>query len=175
MSSSAKADECRFGAVKGEKPYLAAEKRLSNELACTIGCEPVTRPSFAGAAGAAAAVAVPVDTLGFSGGRAAACFVSGFDAGCGSVRWASITFGFAGTGCVVAVVSAAAPPRPTLRARLLKKPSDCAFGAADATRVEGVGAMEATSGSSGEVNGPCGGLTVGGMVPGARSTTSDRP
>src|ERR1700676_3188547 len=88
---------------------------------------------------------------GFKGGFAAACLVSADLAaaaaaafgvapsacGAGSVRLASITFGFAGAGCVVAVVSAAAPPRPTLRARLEKNPSDCA-GAADATRVAGV-------------------------------------
>src|SRR6476469_2133862 len=130
----------------------------------------------------AAAAAVSV-TEGFSGGRAAACFTSGFDTlGIeGSVRLASITFGFAGTGCADAVVSA--ETRPTLRARLLKNPSDWAFGAADATRVAGAGAagagaagvIEANSGS-GEVTGPRGGLTVEGMVPGAReSASSDRP
>src|ERR1700716_1930709 len=126
--------------------YLNAEKRLSNEFACTIGCAPATRPSFADGGAAAASESA---FAGFSGGRAAACFVSlGFGAaafgagasGRGSFRLASMTFGFAAIGCALAVVSAAAPPRPTLRARLLKNPSDCAFGAADATRVVGAGA-----------------------------------
>src|ERR1700694_809283 len=135
------------------------------------------------AAGAAAAGVS--DPEGFSGGRAAACFTSGFDTlriepsgRCGgSLRLASITLGFAGMGCAVAVVST--ETRPTLRARLLKNPSDCALGAADATRVAGAGvagAIEATSGGSGDVTGPRGGLTVEGMVPGAReSASSDRP
>jgi hypothetical protein len=88
--------------------YLRPEKRLSNELACTIGCEPATRPSL-GVADAAGASAV-----GFNGGWAAACLVSGFEGfgveasgrGPGSLRLASITFGFAGIGWAVAVVSA---------------------------------------------------------------------
>ena len=133
--------------------YLNAEKRLSNEFGGRIGCEPATWPSLGAGADAAAAGVSEGD--GFSGGRAAAtCFVSdaaGVDAlgsalgaavsrRCGGgFRLVSMTFGFAGMGgCAVAVVSA--PPRPTLRARLLKKPSDCAFGTADATRVAGVGA-----------------------------------
>jgi hypothetical protein len=166
-----------------ETAYFAAEKRLSNEFAETIGCEPATMPSLAAGAAAAAGVS---ETEGFSGGRAAACFISGFDAfgidpsgrGGGSLRLASITLGLAGTGCAVAVVSA--EPRPTLRARLLKNPPDSAFGAAAATRVAGAGAragaIEAASGSSGEVTGPRGGLTVEGMVPGARErASSDRP
>ena len=125
---------------------MNAEKRLSNELGGTIGAEPATTPSFAGAAGAAAACESEID--GFSGGWAAACLVSvGFGAAAaafgadaskrgGSLRLASMTFGFAGIGCALAVVSAG-PPRPTRRARLLKNPSDCAVGAADATRVAG--------------------------------------
>ena len=136
---------------------MNAEKRLSNEFGGRIGCEPATWPSLGAGAAAAAGAAGVSEGDGFSGGRAAAtCFVSdaaGVDAlgsalgsalGAdvsgrgGGFRLASIAFGFAGIGCVVAVVSA--PPRPTLRARLLKKPSDCAFGTADATRVAGVGA-----------------------------------
>src|SRR5258705_2871578 len=170
--------------------YLNAEKRLSKEFGGTIGCEPATMPSFA--AGAAAAGASVTD--GFRGGRTAACLVwgaagveegvEGFGADASgrsgaTLRLVSMIFGFAGTaGGALAVVSAA--PMPTLRARLLKKPSDCAFGATDATRVAGAGAAagasEAASGSSGEVTGPRGGLTWEGMVPGARdSASSDRP
>ena len=125
---------------------MNAEKRLSNEFGGRIGCEPATWPSF----GAGAAAAGVSEGDGFSGGRAAAiCFVSdaagvdalgsalgaGVSGRGGGFRLASMTFGFTGMGCAVAVVSA--PPRPTLRARLLKKLSDCAFGAADATRVAG--------------------------------------
>ena len=139
--------------------YFAAEKRLSNEFDDTIGWAPATRlPAGAGAA----AVSVSV-TDGFSGGRAVASFVSAFGAAVfgidASFRLASTVFGLVGTGAgaaAVAVVSAVAPPRPTLRARLLKKPSDSeldwAAGAADATRVAGAdaaGVIEATSGSSG--------------------------
>ena len=125
---------------------MNAEKRLSNELAGTIGAAPATTASFAGAANAVAAG--ESEAAGF-GGWAAACLVSAaFGAAAtafgadvskrgGSLRLASITFGFpAGIGCALAVVSAE-PPRPTLRARLLKNPSDCAVGAADATRVAG--------------------------------------
>ena len=165
---------------------MNAEKRLSNEFGGTFGAAPATMPSFA--AGAAAACA----SDGFSGGWAAACLVSaGADVGAlgadasgrgDGLRLASMIFGFAGMagGGALAVVSAV--PRPTLRARLLKNPSDCAFGAMDATRVVGAdavaaaGAMEAASGSSGAVTGPRGGLTCEGMVPGAReSAISDRP
>src|ERR1700704_278229 len=53
--------------------YLNAEKRLSNEFDDTIGCEPATRLSFAGAAAAGVS-----ESDGFSGGRMAACLVSGF-------------------------------------------------------------------------------------------------
>jgi hypothetical protein len=124
---------------------LKAENRLSKELAGTIGAAPATTSSFfAGAANAAAAGESETD--GFGGGWAEACLVSAafgaeataFGAAAsergGSFRLASITFGFAGIGCALAVVSAELP-RPTLRARLLKNPSDC--GAADATRVAG--------------------------------------
>jgi hypothetical protein len=136
---------------------LNAEKRLSNELACTIGWAPATSPSLA--AGADAGVS---ESAGFNGGRATACLISGFGgsgldtasfdasgleafaiaasgrAG-GSFRLASTIRGFAaGTGLAVAVVSAGAL-KPTLRARLLKKPSDCEVGVADATRVAGSG------------------------------------
>ena len=74
--------------------FGVAEKRLSNELACTIGCEPAT-VSFAAAAGAS-------ESDGFNGGRADACLVSAFgdvaifvDASgrCGSWRLASLTLG----------------------------------------------------------------------------------
>src|SRR5260370_31129955 len=58
----------------GDFAYLNAEKRLSNELAGTIGAEPATTPSFAGAANAAAACESETD--GFTGGWAAACLVS---------------------------------------------------------------------------------------------------
>src|SRR5260370_41370086 len=120
--------------------YFTAPKRLSNEFDDTIGADPATRLSFAAGAGAGAAEAVS-EADGFSAGLAAACLASAFGAaaGCGvSVRLASITFGFAGGGgAVLAVlaVASAVPPIPTLRARLLKNPSDCAFGAAFATRV----------------------------------------
>src|ERR1700682_4894281 len=130
--------------------YLNDWNRLSNEFGDTIGCAPATMPSLAGAAAGGGSA-----SAGFRGGRAAACFVvsgfggSGFGVAAAvfgteatwSLRLASTIFGFAGTagGGLAAVVSAA-PPRPTLRARLLKKLSDCAFGAADATRVAGAGA-----------------------------------
>src|SRR5260370_20621369 len=133
----------------GDFAYLNAEKRLSTELAGTIGAEPASTPSCAGAANAAAACESETD--GCTGGWAAACLISGlisaafgaaaaFEAGAsergGSFRLASMTFGFAGIGCALAVVSAE-PPRPTLRARLVKNPSDCALGAADATPLAG--------------------------------------
>jgi hypothetical protein len=51
-------------------------------------------------------------TDGFSGGRATACLTSGFDVSGFDAFLASITLGFAATGCVVAVVSALAP-KPT--------------------------------------------------------------
>ena len=79
--------------------YLAAEKRFSNELACTIGCEPATA-SFAAAADASG---LP-ESDGFKGGRADACLLSAFGAAaifadasgcCGSRCLASFTLGFA--------------------------------------------------------------------------------
>src|ERR1700737_2355535 len=97
---------------RGDLAYFAAEKRLSNEFADTIGWEPATRASFAGG-GAAAAAAGASESDGFSGGRAAACLVSvafgaaaadfGADASgrVGSFRLASMTFGFAGIGCAL--------------------------------------------------------------------------
>src|ERR1700732_4002222 len=110
--------------------YFTAEKRLSNEFDDTIGCEPATMASLG--AGGAAGRGGP--SAGFTGGLAAACLVSVCLAaaaavafgvapsarGAGSVRLASITFGFAGAGCVVAVVSAAGPPRPHLGARVAR-------------------------------------------------------
>jgi hypothetical protein len=169
--------------------YLPAEKRLSNEFADTTGWAPATRLFEAAGAAAGAGVSGAVSvTAGLSAGLAEACLVSVF-AGFGL---ASATLGLAGVvvgcGVVVAVVSAAAlPPRPTLRARLEKKPSDsplcagatdCATGAAEATRVdeavevEGGRPSEAARGSFGEVTGPRGGLTVSGMVPGAFSSVA---
>src|SRR5476649_820149 len=165
---------------KRRSSYFTAEKRLSNEFDETIGWEPATWP-FAGGAVAAGVS----ESEGFSGARAAACLVSeafgealGIEAsgrGGGSLRLAS-AFGFAGgeIGCALAVASAV-PPRPTLRARLEKNPSDGGFGAADATRVEEAGqaaGAAATNGSSGD---PRGGLTVEGMVPGARARATDNP
>src|SRR5258708_37488167 len=61
-----------------ENSYFTAEKRLSNELACTIGAEPATTPSLAAGAGADAAWAS--ETVGFTGGPAEARFVFGFAA-----------------------------------------------------------------------------------------------
>jgi hypothetical protein len=124
----------------GKKFYFAAEKRLSNELADTIGWAPATR--LLPVAGAAGAAAVSV-TAGLSGGRAAACFVSALISVLGaaavavagiapsgrggrSLRLASafgLAGGAAGAGALLAVASAVALPRPTLRARLLKNPS----------------------------------------------------
>ena len=143
--------------------YFAAEKRLSNEFADTIGWAPATRLLPAAGAAGAGAVAVSA-TVGFSAGWAAACFVSFLI----SVLGAAAVFGIAasgrsgfgladgavGAGAAVAVVSAVALPRPTLRARLLKKPSSDwdEDGAAEATRVvDEVEAVEANNGSSGDV------------------------
>ena len=55
--------------------YLKPENRLSNELACTIGCDPATNVSWAGCTAAACASEI----AGFNGGRAAACLTSGFE------------------------------------------------------------------------------------------------
>ena len=143
-------------------------------------------------AGAAAAVSL---TDGFSAGLAVACRVSaglasGLASGLGATRTtdgcglASATLGFAaaGGGGALAGVASALRPMPTLRARLEKKPSDCCgAGAAAATRVGGVeevvGGVEevvatATTGSSGCARFGFGGLTVDGMVPGARVSAS---
>ena len=74
------------GQGRCEASYFAAEKRLSNEFADTIGCEPATRASFAaGAAGAGVS-----DTDGFSGGWAAACLISG--------AFGALAFGIAASG-----------------------------------------------------------------------------
>ncbi len=72
-----------------------------------IGCEPATWLSLAGGAAEAGAAAGLSETVGFSGGRTAACLVSaafgealGIDPsgrGIGSLRLAS-AFGFAGGG-----------------------------------------------------------------------------
>src|SRR5258708_5078865 len=108
------------------RPYLTAENRLSNEFEDTIGWEPSTQASFAGAGAGS-------ETVGLNGGRTAvATLVS---AGFGAVVFgteaegrgvASTTFGLAGT--AVEVVSLA---NPTFCASLLKKPSDLASGAAE--------------------------------------------
>src|SRR5580700_11132250 len=102
------------GVARMERAYFGvAEKRLSNELACTIGCEPAT-PSFAAAADAS-------ESDGFSGGRADACLVSDFGAVaifadasgcCGSWRLVSLSLGFPeatgwGWGGALAATSAA--------------------------------------------------------------------
>ena len=56
--------------------YLAAEKRLSNEFADTIGCAPATKLVAWAASAVDAAGSV---TVGFCAGLAEACFVSGLD------------------------------------------------------------------------------------------------
>src|SRR5947209_11696185 len=96
-----------------------------------IGCAPATRASLAAGAGDGS------DTVGLNGGRAAATRVSaGFGAAgfattaVGRGRSFASVFGLAAT--AVAVVSL---DRPTLRARLEKKPPDFGSGVADATRV----------------------------------------
>jgi hypothetical protein len=80
----------------------AAEKRLSNEFAGTIGCAPATMLGAAGAAGAAAgaaAAAVVSVAVGFRGGRTAACLVSAF----GVEAFATEASGCDGLGFVGAV------------------------------------------------------------------------
>ena len=52
--------------------YFTAEKRLSNEFAGTIGCEPATMLSFV----AGAAAAWLSESNGFSGGRGAGVAMS---------------------------------------------------------------------------------------------------
>jgi hypothetical protein len=76
----------------------AAEKRLSNEFAGTIGCAPATMLGAAGAAAGAAAAAVSV-AVGFRGGRTAACLVSAF----GVEAFATEASGCDGLGFVGAV------------------------------------------------------------------------
>ncbi|WP_141343358.1 MULTISPECIES: pentapeptide repeat-containing protein [Bradyrhizobium] len=162
---------------------------MSNELVCTTGAEPASWVDDDGAGAAAAAVV----TAGFGAGLAA-CFGSALGAtrttDCGL---ASATFGLAGAAAAgagaVVLLASAVPPIPTLRAKLEKKPSDLsevdlseadlseadlsdAF--AEATRVladDAVDDVVATTGSS------CwtarlgfGGLTVPGIVPGARAS-----
>src|SRR4051812_48460438 len=88
--------------------YFTPQKRLSNELAGTIGWAPATSASFVGGAAAGS------ETVGLNGGRvAAATLVSaGFGAAAGlgtaaadrGVSLAWMTFGLAGT--AVEVVSA---------------------------------------------------------------------
>src|SRR5262245_11078899 len=122
--------------------------------------------SFCAGAGAADVVAgASVD--GFNGGRAAAglasaCRVSAgfastglkaFGSGFASALLSPLDLAAGAGGGVEDVVSAVAPPMPTLRARLEKKPSDCwlSAGAAEATRVfcaAGAGLAAATTGSS---------------------------
>src|SRR3954464_45911 len=137
------------GAFAHPTSYFTAEKRLSNELAGTIGCAPATRATLAGGAG------VGSDTVGLNGGRVAvATLVSaGFGAAAGfataaegrGVSLALMIFGVAAI--AVAVVSAF--DSPTFRARLLKKPSDLGSGVTDATLVAGAAAgVTATTGSS---------------------------
>src|ERR1700738_3333497 len=96
-SSSPPTDSARVAA------YLNDWNRLSNEFGDTIGCEPATRLSLAGAAAGGGAA-----SAGLCGGRAAACFVvsgfvvSGFGVAAavfgteatGSLRLASMIFGF---------------------------------------------------------------------------------
>src|ERR1700733_4152798 len=167
--------------------YLPAEKRLSNEFADTTGWAPATRLFEAAGAAAGAGVSAAVSvTAGLSAGLAEACLVSVF-AGFGL---ASATLGLAGVvvGCGVVVPVASAvglPPRPTLRGRLERDPSDsplcavatdCAAGAAEATRVDDDGAVDsdAVSGSVGDVTCPRGGLTwSSGIVPGALSAVAN--
>ena len=105
-----------LGCASKRSRYFTAPKRLSNEFGGTIGAEPATRLSLA-----VAGVSV---SDGFNGGRPAACLGSGFAAvvlgadasgRAGSLRFASIAFGFEGG---VLAVASAAPPIPTLRAKL---------------------------------------------------------
>src|SRR6185437_9499457 len=117
------------------KTYCIAPKRLLKEFAGTIGWAPATTEVW-GAAGAAAWAGGLSVTEGFSAGFFAACFVSP-DLGSGLDFAAARRIGLAGAaggGGALAVVSA--PPRPTLRARLEKKPSE-EPGAAEATWVDG--------------------------------------
>src|SRR6185369_5188441 len=127
------------------------------------------------------------ETDGFSAGAAglaATCFGSGCFGAAGAAAVARAigagagllsAFGLAAAGGALAVVSE--PPRPTLRARLEKKPSDscagCCAGVAAATRVAGAEAGAATTRcSSSAVSFGFGGLTCEGIVPGARDSAS---
>src|ERR1700679_879071 len=98
-----------------------------------------------GAAGAGAWVSAAVSAVArFDAGLAEAFLVFGFCLGIdpsGRGGLASAVLGLAGAvGCgVVAVVSAEALPRPTLRARLEKKPSDSPLDAGGATAATRVG------------------------------------
>jgi hypothetical protein len=163
---------------KGERNYRNAEKRLSNEFDDTTGAAPGIEAGGVGAS---------LETAGLNGGRAVAtCFGSaglsavfsaifslalgdgaGFAAAmrCGACRGVT-AFGFAGAGFAEAELSL--PPRPILRAKLLKMLSD----SAEANSADD-GLVTATTGSDEAVwmtelaAGSCGGLTVAGMVPGA--------
>ena len=115
-----------------QSAYFVAEKRLSKEFAETVGCAPATRPSWGAAgadAGAGDADAAASIAAGLVAGWAEACLASALGAGVfGAAALASATLGLTGAGCAaVAVESGDEPTRPTLRARLEKKPSDCVF------------------------------------------------
>jgi len=148
------------------------------------------------AAGADAAAVVSV-TDGFSAGLAAACLVSAllvsallvsalFSLSLGRHADDRLRFGFrhlrlrsrrrrrrAGHRCCIGAAA-----NPDLAGEAGEESSDCAFGAAEATRVAGADDVveTATTGSSGcDKLGIFGGLTVEGMVPGARDiASSDR-
>jgi hypothetical protein len=169
--------------------YRNAEKRLSNE------------PVDATGAASGLEVGASAVTAGLDGGRAvatcsglatlpaavsvvflgAACFAA--TAGrCGALRAGVVVFGLAGAGClVVAVVSAA--PKPILLARLVKMlfGGEGASSDDDGLVTSASGSNEVATVAAAE---PRGGLTVGGMVPGAGekavffrpgSTGSDSP
>src|SRR5271165_1487503 len=103
------------------QPYFVAEKRLSKELGETIGWAPATIASLDGAAdGSEEDWLSAID--GLRAGGLAACLASAGLAAT-ALDFASAAFGLAGAGAgggVVAVVSAVAPPRPILWARLAK-------------------------------------------------------
>ena len=156
--------------------YRNAEKRLSNEFLDATGA----------ALGAGVGVAASASIAGFNGGRVATCLglpdlsavfsvpcAGRFSARAGrsGAVWAAgaAVFGLAEAGClvvvaVVAVVSAV--PKPILRARLLKILLD---GEGASSYEDGL--VASASGSNGvatvAVAESRGGLTVGGMVPGA--------
>lgn len=167
----------------------SAWKRLSKELPDTTGAAPDIDALAEAAAGSAT-------TVGFSGGRAVATAVAGagFAAGTG-VALAALDGDFAaalGAGAgvdvdvdvdlAVAVAVVSSPPMPTFLAMLLKKPPEEPDDAV-ATRVaaSAAGAVVAEVSSAFEnIEAPndgdavamavaFGGLTCGGMVPGARA------